>query len=418
MADYSSKTVCVVDNGLFCDVSTVLARSFGKVYLYIPWENAYPKGNQLIVGKGLEGVEKVDSIWPILNKVDLFVFPDIYHGPLQEHLESLGKRVWGSRMGEEMELFREFSKEAVKRSGLAVGDYTAVVGVDALRDHLKAHKNQYVKISRTRGDMETFKAPSYRLVEPRIDELEHRLGAKKTITHFICEDAIPEAVEVGYDGYTIDGQFPSVAMTGIEVKDKGYVGVFKKYRDMSDQVREINRKMAPALKRYRYRNFWCAEARITKDGTPWVIDPCARFGSPPSELAMLMYTNLPDIMWHGAAGELVDPIPAGKWGAEVMLISSWANENWQAIDFPKAIRQHVILHFPVVIDGRYYVTPQGFDLPCIGAVSAVGDTMEAAVKQVRQLAEQVKGYYIEAPVDCFDEAEHEIAHLKQFGIDL
>ena len=418
MSDYSTRTCCVIDNGLFAEVAVTLAKSFGRVYYYVPWENAYPKSTQLMMGQGLEGVEKVDSFWDIIDKIDLFVFPDIYYGSLQVYLEKQGKRVWGSRMGEELELFREFSKETLKDAGIDVGPYKVITGIDALREYLQKHDNQYVKISRTRGDFETFKSESYDLSEPKLDEIEQKLGARKTVTEFIVEETIDNAVEIGYDGFTIDGQFPPHAMSGVEIKDKGYIGHFKAYNEMAAPILEVNDKLAAILQRYKYRNFWAAEARVTKDGTPWVIDPCARFGSPPSELLLNVYTNLADIMWHGASGEVVDPEPAGEWGAEVMIVSSWANLNWQAIDFPKEIRDAVKLHFPVVIDGRYYITPQGFDLPCVGAVVAFGDTMEQAIKRVQNLASKVRGYYLDIPVDCFDTGIEEIKKLKKFGFDL
>lgn len=412
--DYSDKTVCVIDNGLFSEVATVLARSFGTTYLFVPWVNAYPRTIQIIVGTGLEGVTKIEDIWSVVDEVDLFVFPDVYEGPLQEHLVSLGKRVWGSRRGDRLELDRPYSKQVCEDVGLAVGPWEQVVGMDNLRDVLKDHDDRWVKISRSRGDFETFHSETYALAEPRLDEIERKLGATKNQTVFIVEESIEDAVEIGYDGFTIDGQFPTQAMSGIEIKDKGYVGRFQPYADMAPQIHEINDALAETLRGFQYRNFLSVEARITKDGTPWIIDPCARFGSPPSEVAMLMYTNLADIFWYGAEGVVVDPVPAGEWGAQVMLISGWANENWQAIDFPKKYRNHVALHFPVVIDGRYYVTPQGFDLPCIGAVCAVGKTMQAAIAKVKTIAEEVRGYYIEKPVDCFDSAEEEFAELESY----
>lgn len=416
--DYSNKTCCVIDNGLFAEFATELAKHFGKVYLFCPWVSAYPKSNQIIVGTGLERVEKIDDFWPILDKVDLFVFPDIYFGGLQEHLVSLGKRVWGSRMGEELELFRDFSKSALEEVGCDIGSYALIEGMDNLRDYLKDHENVFVKISRTRGDFETFKSVNYMLSEPRLDEIEHKLGAKKNIQQFIVEDMIDDAVEVGYDGYTVDGQFPTLAMSGIEIKDKGYVGHISNYKQLAKPVRNVNQIISPLLYEYKYRNFWSAEARITRDGKAWVIDPCCRAGSPPSELGMKMYTNLADIFWFGAEGVCIDPKPAAEWGAEVMLISAWANHNWQAIEFPPEIRDNVVLHFPVVIDGKYYLTPQGFDLPCIGAVVAIGNTMQEATKKCKELAEQVKGFYVEAPVDCFDLAQEELKKLKEFGYHL
>jgi hypothetical protein len=418
MTNLSDKTVCVFDNGLFVEFAVVLAKSFGRTYLHVPWTNAYPKSTQLCIGAGLEGIEKIDSIWPLLDKIDLFVFPDVYDGPLQAYLRSIGKRVWGSGMGEELELFRDFSKKVCREAGLDVGPYRVITGMDALRKYLKSHDDQYVKISRSRGDFETFKSETYQLAEPRLDEIAHRLGALSADKEFIVEKAIPDAVEVAYDGYCIDGKFPPLAMSGVEIKDKGYLGKISDYKDMAEPIRIVNEALAKVLNYYQYRNFISLEFRVTKDGTPWVIDPCCRAGSPPSELQMLMYGNLAEIMWHGADGEVVDPEPTGKWGAQCMMVSQWATKNWQAIDFPKEIRENVKLHYPAVINGRYYNVPQDFLSESIGAVVAVGDTMDAAIKEVKKLAEQVRGYYVEIPVECFDDGQKELKTLKEFGLSL
>lgn len=418
MNDYSNRIALVIDNGLFAEVAVTLAKSFGKVYYYVPWENAYPKSNQLIVGRGLEGVEKIDEFWSKLNEVDLFVFPDVYFGTLQLHLRSLGKRVWGSALGEELELFRVYSKGVTKEVGLAVGEFAVITGVKALRKYLAKHEDVFVKISRTRGDMETFRSENLDLVEPKLTELEYKLGAKKEITEFVVEAAIEDAVEIGYDGFTVDGRFPSHAMCGIEIKDKGYIGHFRSYESMAEPIRQVNAAFAPVLQGYQYRNFWAAEARVQRDGTPWVIDPCCRAGSPPSELQLVMYKNLADIFWFGAEGQVIDPIPAAEWGAEIMLISSWANNNWQAVEFPASIRENVKLHFPVVIDGKYYTTPQGFDLPCIGAAVGIGDTMQIAMNRARKVAEQVKGYFVDCDLDVFVRAKEEINQLNEFGFEL
>lgn len=418
MSTYSTKTACVIDNGLFAEVATTLAKSFGRVYYWTPWVNAYPKSNDLLVGTGLEGVTRIDSIWPIVNKVDLFVFPDVYHGALQVHLVELGKRVWGSRMGEELELFRDFSKQTIKSVGLPVGDYTLVKGMSNLRAFLKENKNQYIKISRTRGDFETFKHDNYSLSEPKLDEIEHQLGAKKTMMEFIVEAAIDDAVEIGYDGFTIDGRFAPHGISNIEIKDKGYVGHFRPYKEIPLPTQCVNKALEPILAEYEYRGFWSTEIRLTEDHTPYLIDPCCRAGSPPSELMLYWYDNWADIFWYGAEGVVIDPIAKAEWGAQVMLLSAWAEHNWQAIDFPADIRDNVKLHFPMVIDKKYYVTPMGYDLPAIGAICAVGKTLPIAISKVKLLLEKVRGYYLDAQVDCFDIADEQIAKLKEFGFEL
>jgi hypothetical protein len=416
--DFSNKTVLIVDNGLFTELAVTLSKSFGRVLYFFPWMGAFPKSNSMMIGTGIPGVERIRNFWDYTDEADLIVFPDIYAGDWQKQLVSQGKRVWGSRDGDELELYRKESKEHLKKIGLDIGKYAIIKGLDDLRKHLKDHKKQYVKVSTTRGDFETFYAKTYKLIEPRLDELELMLGAKKKGMEFIVEDAIEDAVEIGYDGFTVDGQFPNQSMCGIEIKDMGYVGYFKDYKDMPKQVIEVNSKISPTLKEYEYKNFFCCEMRITRDGTPWIIDPMTRFGSPPSELIMNMYTNLDEILWMGAEGVCVDPIPEAKFGAELLIHSTWADKNWQAVDFPMEIRDNIKFRNLTIIDGRYYVVPQSVGLPEIGAVVATGNTEKEAIDKVKELATQIEGYSIETYPDSLDKAGEEKEKLKQFGIEL
>lgn len=413
---YKNRVCCVVDNGLFIEIAITLAKDFGRVLYYMPWESGYPKSNALLVGQGVPGIERIDSPWPYFDEIDLWVFPDVYFGSLQVYLEKQGKRVWGARMGEELELFRADSKKHQKSLGIDVGPWKLVKGIDALREHLQNHDDQWVKISRTRGDMETFHAQNYDLAKPKLDELEHNLGAKAGIMEFVVEEAINDAIEAGYDGYTIDGKFPKNCMFGVEIKDRGFVMKTTQYEGLPDQLRGLNDKLVPTFRAYGYRGFWSTELRITKDGKAYSIDPCARAGSPPSELYMLMVENWADIIWHGAAGEMVEPMFCAKWGAELLLLSDWGDTHWQPLQFPRSIREHVKLRYLTYIDKVPYVVPQASAHPEIGAVVATGDTMEAAIKGVKRLADQVKGFYVETRPDALDEAQEQFDKLRAFGI--
>lgn len=410
MSDLSGKTVCVWDNGLFVDVATVLAKSFGRTLLHVPVTGNSPTSSQLRVGEGLEGVEKIDSVWDHLDEIDLFVFPDLGHGPFQQYLADQGYRVWGSRTGDVLELDRDYAKRLCTDVGLAVGPYEVVTGIDALRKTLKAHDDRYVKISRSRGDFETFHAATYAQAEQWLDEIARKLGVLKDSKEFIVEEPIEDCVELAYDGYTVDGQFPTHAMHGVEIKDRGYIGKFEEYEAMPAVVHEINEALAPVLREYQYRNIFAVECRVQGE-TPYVTDFCTRFCNPPSQLATHMYTNIAEILWHGAAGELVDPVPRGAWGAQVQLLTGLAKDQWQIVDFPAKLREHVRLSYPIQLDGRYSITPEGVAMTVVGAIVATGDTLDEAVDAVKAIAEQVKGYSLEIAVECFDSAAAEFEKI-------
>jgi hypothetical protein len=399
-------------------MAVTLAKYFGKVYYYNPWQNSFPTSNELLIGSGLAGIQKIYDFFDIIHDVDLFVFPDVYCGGIQVHLEELGKRVWGSRKGEELEIYRDKSKEHLKSLGLPVGKYEVVIGMESLRKYLKQHADQFVKINVTRGDTETFYAENYKLIEPKLDQLEHSLGAMKYSKKFIVEENIRDAVETGYDGYTIDGQFPTKGIYGVEIKDKGYIAIVQDYNRFPEEIRGFNDVIADTLSRYHYRNFFSTELRIVKDKTAYCIDPCTRAGSPPSEIYIDMFKNLPDILWFGAEGRCIDFETDYKFGVELLIHSRFADDNWQAIQFPESIRDNVKLRDLTMINNNYYVIPQGNHVPEIGSVVALGNTLEETVDKLKDIVEQVKSYDLGMFPDVIEEAQKEINRLKDWGINL
>jgi hypothetical protein len=413
-----TKTAMCVDNGLFLEVAKTLSKSFKEVLYFMPWISAFPKSNQYIVGHGVEGITRVEYFWDHFEDVDIFIFPDVYFGDLQEYLVSIGKTVWGGRKGEEMELYRDKMKDYMKSVGLYVTPFKVIKGVTALRDYLKEHDNVYVKINLLRGNFETFHSENYELSEPKLDEIEYNLGAMKTIQDFIVEDAYDDAVEAGTDTFTIDGKYPNKLLQGVEIKDLGYMCRVSEYDKISKQITGFNDEMVDAFKGYGYRGFFSTEVRISKDKKPYMLDMCSRCGSPPSELYQLMYRNLAEIIWYGAKGYVIDPITEFEYGVEVLIHSSWADKNWQAISFPKKYRDNIKLRNACVIDGKYYCVPQTVGLAEIGAIVAESDTLQGAIDKVKEIAETVKGYYIEIKLESIDKAIEEFKKLEEFGIKI
>jgi len=416
--DLSTKTIMVVDNGLFVEISKTLAKTFKRVLLYVRWEGSFPKSNQYVIGQGIEGVERVYNIYEYIDEVDIFCFPDIYDGQLQLHLESLGKLVFGGRMAEEMELYRHAMKEHMKKVGLYVTNYEIVTGVDNLIDYLKQHPNVFVKQNITRGDFETFHSKNYLLIEPVVEELSHKLGAIRHTKEFIVEDAYDNAVETGMDCYCIDGQFPSRTLAGIEVKDCGYVGKMVNYSKLPECITDFNDKMSSTMKDFGYKGFFSTEIRVSKKLPPYMLDFCARAGSPPNELYQYMYKNLAEIIWYGAKGILIDPITEHKYGVECLIHSAWSDMNWQAISFPKKYRDNIKLRNACVVNGRYYCAPQSSGLVEMGAVVTTGNTLKEAIDEMHKIAETVEGHYIEIKLDSLDKAQEEFDKLKEMNIDI
>jgi hypothetical protein len=411
-------TALIFDNGLFVELAPRLARDYESVLYYSPWKSAYPKAAGDMIGRGLSGVRRVSNFWDAVDRADLIVFPDIYDSDAQEVLaDKLGKPVWGHRSAEALELDRWGTRELQERIGLPGPKSEFLSGVDELEEYLRdpEHKNKWVKISTYRGDGETWHHDSWHTSSIYLDHFRNRVGALAQRYEFLVEEAIDDAIEIGYDGWTVNGEWPDACYWGFEVKDRGYIGQFSDYEDMPKPIKDINDKMAPLLKKA--VGFCSFEFRLTRDGTAYMIDPCLRAGSPPFEGTMEGYKNLGEIIWEGANGKMCPPESAGKYIAMAMIHSPFALTNWVPIDVPGDVRKWLKLRNAAVVGKKLYHVPTHGEMPEIGAVIAVDDDLDRAIALVKERAEKVKGYGLEIHTDALDDAQKEIETASEFGVD-
>lgn len=414
--DVKKKTVMVIDNGLYVSFARILAKGFGKVYYHTPFASSFPSTRQLCVGGGFDDIERCDFPLAIADKVDLWIFLDLYHYDLQLYLEKHGARVWGARRGEEMELHRWEFKQHLKTIGLPVQPIQHIVGIDNLIESLKKVKNKYVKTSFTRGDFETFRHDTFELSQPRLEEIKHTLGPAGVTREFLIEDEISDAVEVGYDGFSVDGKFPSHAMMAYEIKDTGMIGVSLVNSKLAEPVRVVNDKLSPTLRKYNYRGFLSTEIRYTKDKKTFFIDPCCRLGTPSNELLQELFEDWPMVLWYGAKGEVYDQRVKAKYAVMAVIHSEWAVNDWQSIHFPKEIDNFVKLRFHTRIKGRDYVVPQTVGMPDLGGVVGSGKTLLDAIKQCAERAKEIKGFQVTVSLESIYKAIETIKQGEKMGI--
>ena len=419
MEDLSKKTVMFVDNGLFCAMASRIAKDFGKVYYHCGQGGPFPHLSRARIGYGMPGLELVESPFDVpLDEIDLWVFPDIGWGALQQHLVAFGCRVWGARRGDELENERVAMKKLMKKLGLPVGPYHIVKGGDALLEFMKTHDNVYSKLPKYRGDWETIGGKSFEELEPKLKEDLNRMGALRHTVEFVVEEAIPDAVELGTDYYNVDGQFPSQLLAGVEVKDRGYLAKFCKRSELPEPLIRVDDALSPTLKGYQYRGFCSTEVRIGKDHKPYLVDYTARAGSPPNELYQEFYLNLSQILWEGAGGVLVDPEPIAKFGAQITIHSTYTTEHEQPVLFDKSVDDRVKLVNCAIIDDIHYVLCQHEGMEVVGSVIGWGDTPESAIEDAKTIAKEVHGYAIDVPQEALDEAQSQIDKAAEFGLKM
>jgi len=419
--NYKGKKVIFYDHGTFIPLAERLAEDFGEVLYFSPYNSSFPSSTSTFVGSGLPGVKRINNFFDYVDEATfddtLFVFPDVGDGDIQVHLRNIGKRVFGSGKGEQMELQRDKMKEYMKSIKLDVGKYKVIKGLSKVRDYLKENDNKWIKINIFRGDFETFYAKNYSMIAEVLDDLAIRLGPKSEVTNFIVEDNLDDTVEAGMDLYSVDGKFPSKCIAGIEIKNASYVAAFKDYVDFPTCLTSFNDAIAPALENFKYRSFFSTEQRVNKQKS-YMNDFCARLGSPPSELYIIMYKNISDIMWKAAEGILVDPIVEHKFGAELLIKSVHADTHWMEVKFPDKLKPYVKLRNCCVINGKYYMIPRKGEIHEIGAIVASGNTLQEAIDTVKEYAKEVDGYWIEINAESLDKAMEESKKLEEYGIKL
>lgn len=414
----TDKSVLVVDRGLFVSLAESLVGKFGKVGYFAYWESGFGDGRELVLGMGLDGITREKYFEEAYHRYDLLVFPDVYDGWMVKDLRAAGNRVWGSGLGSELETLRWKTKERFKSLGLPTNEAHRVLGVNQLRSFLQEHETDggwYVKVSLLRGLGETWHAQNYAQSKAFIDDFEAKNGALSHVIHFILEAPIPDAEEVGYDGFCVDGQFPTQSMYGWEIKDGAYIGQVSPYVDLPENVRKVNDAISPVMAELQYRNFFSTELR-----NEFCIDPSCRHASPAGEVLVENMDNLAEVLWEGAEGHLVDPVFKSQYGAQIIISSEWARDHWQLVEFPEEIRPFVKLYNHCRIDGGTgladYVVPQfvpHFDrMKEIGSVVALADDPQEAVDLCKERAEQVKGFKVTCDCDALDKAYEEMQEVS------
>lgn len=416
LQDYSKYHVHIQDSGLFVSLARILSKHFGKVTYWCPWHRAFPRSSEVEIGDGIPGIERVPCISEVIDSADLFIFPDIYSGPMQLYLEEIGKRVWGSRMGDELERFRGDAKKTFKELGINQGPFEIITGVKKLRAYLKSREGEklWVKINNTRGDMETMRVEGYELQKNQIDDLEYRLGPRADYMNFIVEDDLTDSLDIAIDTFCIDGQYPKTSLLGTEVKEQVYIGVKREWAEMPTKLKSTYEILSDTLHKYSYRNFISLESRVRKNEM-FLCDPCCRFGSPPSELQMNMIDNLPDIFWYGAEGELIEPDMPSKYGIEMLIYSDWSSEHPLRLEFPEKLREKLKFHFATEFDGKTWIMPQK-EGPRFGVIVEHGNNLDALIKQIQEDADQLKGAQIETYPEAFPKALENIKTMKSWGV--
>ena len=194
----------------------------------------------------------------------------------------------------------------------------------------------------------------------------------------------------------------------------GYVCSVKDWDALPPKLVNIYDKLSTTLEKYQYRNLFALESRVGAGGI-WLADPCCRCGSPVSELELNMIANLPEIMWEGANGKLVEPKYKAKYGCEVLIKSQWSPEKPMLIKFPEEYRDQIKLRYAAQFNKETWILPQNSGEE-VGAIVAYGESLEDCMEEVSEIGKQVKGTQLTVTTGSMDDLKDDLEKLASWGI--
>ena len=419
-ADLSKYTVLQVDNGLFGFVGQHLGKYFKKVWYCRPTAAAFLTGSQHAIGKNMPGIEWVDDYEPYVKKADIIFVSDVNYSHLQLLFQEFGCKVAGALGGEEMELNKYLFLTKLKEVGLPVPKTWRFKGVDEAWEFLKDKKETlWLKgAEKYRGDFESTSHDDPWQTEIIFNELRAHLGMErvKDIEILVQKD-IPNAIELGRDGFMLNGVMAPNGTVGIERKAELYLcKVFKEAPPILDY---ITKKLEPVFAKMKIQGPYSDETRITKKGVAYPIDPCCRPGNPPTSCLLELYgEDYAQAIWSLAHSEMPVLKPKFTHAAEIILSSSWHCKHELYVDIPKHLNQWVKLRNAMTRNGRTYCvfneTGGHF-----GSVVAVGNSVQEVSGLVEERADELKVYCKEHTKDFLKLMKPELEKAKEYaGIDL
>ena len=414
----ADQRVLIIDNvgGNYVPIAISLSKYFRSVSYHAINQSPYPLLTNDVIGVGYKEIQVLDELWNRLDEFDLFILCDSYLNDYGDRLRKLGKLVFGGTEAEQLESDRFLFNDELQSVGLPTIPSKKIQGITNLINYLKGVEDKWIKISFYRGIGETWHHINYNLSKIILDEYVADLGPTGEMVEFLVQDNLESIGEIGSDGWTVNGKFPSKAIWGLEVKDCGYVCKTDSYGLMPSPIRITNDKFGPILQKYNHTGFFSTEIRYTEDGKSYFTDACVRAGSPSSNCMMELISNWDKILPAAANGQVVDPIFKAKYAVEIILKSSQCTHGYLPISFPAEYKDNIKLKGSFIIDGNYYVIPfnkSGYDMTEFGSVVVIGDNLQKIMNEALEIASSINGIDICYNADALNQAMKSIHQVEQ-----
>lgn len=411
-----NKTVTLVDSGLFTELAVRLTREFERVRSTVPWYAEFPMINDRLVGSGLPGIEWIEDPYldEVRNTTDYYLFPDIFRAGEQQALKAMGKKVWGSDIGDRLETKRVWFRGLQQELGMPIPDAVVVKGYSNLVSHLKEHDEHcFIKTtSKIRGSMETHEFWDFEQEEYWLLDLQVKLGSGREHVLFLVEQPIESPFETGIDTYCVNGKFPKTPMQGIEIKGQLILSSAQTKSTTPGPLDEALALLAPTLESHHYCNFLSAEFR-----GDILTDFCARAPNPGIGCEMEMLENLGDIIVAGCEGEIEEPKYAAEFGIQAAVFHKHPAELWKQFRIPDEVRRWFKLMEFCREGELYQIIPRPPHGDKIGWLVGIGNSIPEAAEHLQKNAEYLKNGPFDVKVEELEEAVKQARAMEKEGME-
>ena len=408
----------VYDTGLFCEQANALWQKEGDtVWFYSPYINKEPKSADGLIGKNFEHLTKVFYFEDYVEKADCIVFFDVLGNDRCNSLRKQypNKSIWGAGLGERLENDRILLKEWCKELELQVSPYIEIKGLKNLEEHLKTHKNKYVKINIFRGDTESFFAKDFEYVKMEINRNRFALGPNEEEFSFIVEDEIKSDVEVGVDTIFNGTEYVGGFM-GYELHKNLYVAKqFKTIEELPISLYETMDSFKPLFAKMNYRGAFSTEEKIVDKEHNYFIDACCRLPNPLSALYPVMIENWAEVVYKVGKGEAVELDIKHKYVGAFGLSSLAAKDNYVKVEIDPKYRDKV--RYQMVCGGKNgnYSCP-GWEVVAI--LVAGGDSVDEVLEGLKEASKGVDAHFLDKdPLEGIHMIKDVIKKGKSVGIE-
>ncbi len=372
--------VLVIDTNIGLDHALGIAKGGYETYFAVVHGQAFPKIESEINGYGFSEIKKIWDWAEALEKgVKVIVFTDSGFGYLADWLRDKGYAVFGADdKSERLELDRVYFKKVMERYDIPTPSYDIVKGIDGVVRVIKEKGMRFVKISRFRGDVETFGTDSPEDAEQILRQ--SKLAMFDDAITFVLEEPMnkDKFVEIGIDAFFNGKEFLSVVFDTVELK---WIGNFTMVRNIEDSPwYDVLKKLESYLAKNGYRGMFAMEGFWDGDKV-YVTDPTPRWPYVCSYAYSRLIENFADVVVGVSKGEDIDIKTVAKFSVQLPVYTDEA-EKWKEIKSENWER--TALRHSVKVKDKIWWVPVEHNVvaTAIGLGNSIDDAIDDAINIV------------------------------------